>query len=140
MVAPTRRISLAVSYRPWAYWLGVVALAVLTGVTVQGLTKPALAASCAPPTPASLGADVRGIAIPLGEPALPLQPGDHVDVVGLAEDVIVLSVSDTAAVVAVQTADVDAVAAAVRNRTTTLALVQPRAATTVRTAKPASTR
>jgi hypothetical protein len=126
MVAPTRRISLALSSRPWLYWAGVIVLAILTGVSVQNLTKPAsAAASCQPaPTTATALLGTRGLAVPLGDPALPLHAGDHVDIVGVATNMSVLTVSDTAAVVAVKDADVDAVVAAVRNHSTTLALVQ----------------
>jgi hypothetical protein len=126
MVAPTRRISLALSSRPWLYWAGVLVLAILTGVSVQNLTKPALAAASCQPTLTTATAllGTRGLAVPLGDPALPLHAGDHVDIVGVATNMSVLTVSDTAAVVAVKDADVDAVVAAVRNHSTTLALVQ----------------
>lgn len=126
MVAPTRRISLALSSRPWLYWLGVATLAILTGVSVQNLTKPAsAAAACLPPAATATAlVGTRGLAVPLGDPALPLHAGDRVDIVGVATNLSVLTVSDTAAVVAVKDADVDAVVAAVRNRSTTLALVQ----------------
>jgi hypothetical protein len=125
MVAPTRRISLSLSSRPWIYWSGVAALALLTGMAAQNFRKPAAAAACQPT--ASVVADLkgtRGLAVPLGDPALPLHVGDHVDVVGIATNMAVLTVSDTAAVLAVRDADVDAVVAAVRNRATTMALVQ----------------
>jgi hypothetical protein len=126
MVAPTRRISLALSSRPWLYWAGVLVLAILTGVSVQNLTRPAsAAASCQPAlTTATALLGTRGLAVPLGDPALPLHAGDRVDIVGVATNMSVLTVSDTAAVVAVKDADVDAVVAAVRNHGTTLALVQ----------------
>ncbi len=126
MVAPTRRISFALSSRPLLYWAGVAALAFLTGVSVQNLTKRASAtATCQPAretTTALFG--THGLAIPLGDPALPLHTGDRVDIVGVARNMSVLTVSDTAAVVAVSDADIDAVVAAVRNHSTTLALVQ----------------
>jgi hypothetical protein len=126
MVAPTRRISLALSSRPWLYWAGVVALAILTGVSVQNLTKPASAAATCQPAAATATAllGTSGLAVSLGDPALPLHAGDHVDIIGVARDMPVLSVLDNAAVVAVKDADVDAVVAAVRNHSTTLALVQ----------------
>ncbi len=126
MVAPARRISLALSSRPWLYWAGVAALSILTGVSVQNLTKPASAAANCQPAVATRTPVVgtRGLAVPLGDPALPLHVGDQVDIVGVARNMPVLTVSDTAAVVAVSDADVDAVVAAVRNHSTTLALVQ----------------
>jgi hypothetical protein len=131
MVAPARRISLAVSRRPWMYWAGVAALAVLTGISVQHITKPASsAAACRPAVARTTTALVgtHGLAVPLGDPALPLHAGDRVDIVGVATNMSVISVSETAAVVAVKDADVDAVVAAVRNHGTTLALVQLRPA------------
>ncbi len=126
MVAPARRISLALSSRPWLYWAGVAVLAILTGVSMQNLTKPASAAASCQPSAATATAllGTRGLAVPLGDPALPLHAGDHVDIVGVATNMPVLTVSDTAAVVAVKDVDVDAVVAAVRNHSTTLALVQ----------------
>jgi hypothetical protein len=126
MVAPTRRISLALSSRPWLYWAGVAVLAVLTGVSTQNLAKPASAATpCqSPVATASTLLGTRGLAVSLGDPALPLHPGDRVDIVGVATNLAVLTVSETAAVVAVRDADVDAVVAAVRSHNTTLALVQ----------------
>jgi hypothetical protein len=126
MVAPTRRISLALSSRPWLYWAGVVVLAILTGVSMQNLAKPASATAACRPAAATATAllGTRGLAVPLGDPALPLHSGDRVDIVGVATNMSVLTVSENAAVVAVKDADVDAVVAAIRNHSTTLALVQ----------------
>jgi hypothetical protein len=125
MVAPVRRISLSLSSRPWVYWSGVAALALLTGMAAQNFGKPAAAATCQPT--ASAGADLKGthgLAVPLGDPALPLHVGDHVDIVGVATNMVVLTVTDSAVVLAVRDADVDEVVTAVRNRATTMALVQ----------------
>jgi hypothetical protein len=125
MVAPARRISLSLSSRPWVYWSGVAALALLTGIAAQNFSKPTAAAVCQPTV--SVAADLRGthgLAVPLGDPALPLHVGDRVDLVGIATNMAVLTVSDTAAVLAVRDADVEAVVSAVRNRATTMALVQ----------------
>jgi hypothetical protein len=125
MVAPTRRISLSLSSRPWAYWSGVAALALLTGLAAQNFSKPAAAVACQPTTSASAElSGTHGLAVSLGDPALPLHVGDRVDIVGVAANMAVLTVSDTAAVLAVRDADVEAVVAAVRNRATTMALVQ----------------
>jgi hypothetical protein len=79
MVAPARRISLALSSRPWLYWVGVVVLAILTGVSVQNVAKPASATSICQPAAVTATAllGTRGLAVPLGEPALPLHAGDH---------------------------------------------------------------
>lgn len=141
MVAPTRRLALAVSARPAAYWLVVVALAIITALSVPSRSQSAVAAAASNGgvAPSDLSANHRGVAVPLGEPALPVHNGDHVDIVGVASDVTVLSITETAAVLAVPVESVDAVVAALRAHTTTLALVQ-RAASIVSTTSPAKTR
>ena len=143
MVTPVRRISLSIASRPWLYWASVGLLAMFTGLSIQHLTKPAAAtvASCPFPTmTAAEASTTRGVALPLGDPALPVHAGDHVDIVGIARNVRVLTVSETAAVLAVSDHDVDAVVAALRSHTTTLVLVQARAPYSASTASPASTR
>jgi hypothetical protein len=141
MFASPRRISVSLSSRPWLYWCVVAAAAVATGLAAQHISSPALATSCAsmPAAAVATAAVTRGIAVPLGDPALPVRVGDQVDVVGVAKAVKVLAVTDTAAVIGVELKDVDAVVAAVRARSTTLTLVQ-RAAEMASTAKPAATR
>jgi hypothetical protein len=128
MAAPVRRFRVALSSRPWLYWTGVAILATVTGLSTQAASKPS-PTSCANRSAGSIEVDplarsARGIAVPLGEPALPVHVGDHVDVVGVARNLSVLAVTDAAAVVAVPDENLDDVVAAVRARTTVLALVQ----------------
>ncbi len=61
--------------------------------------------------------------MPLGEPALPVHAGDHVDIVGIATNLTVLQVTDAAAVVGVPEDRVNDVIAALRAHTTVLGLV-----------------
>jgi hypothetical protein len=91
----------------------------------QQIAKPASAvASSATQSPTGRPPQgTRGVAIPLGEPALPLKPGDRVDVVGIAPNVEVLQVAEKAAVVAIPEAQVSAVVAALQKRTAALALL-----------------
>ena len=98
MVTPVRRISLSIASRPWLYWASVGLLAMFTGLSIQHLTKPAAAtvASCPFPTmTAAEASTTRGVALPLGDPALPVHAGDHVDIVGIARNVRVLTVQCT---------------------------------------------
>ncbi|MFN8020594.1 MAG: hypothetical protein U0Q03_03605 [Acidimicrobiales bacterium] len=71
----------------------------------------------------------RGVAVPVDDTAVPLGPGDHVDVVAagqvLAADATVMSVSATSVVVAVDEHDAAAVAAATVERTAVLVLASP---------------
>lgn len=122
MFASPRRLSVSLSSRPWLYWLVVALAAAATGSAAQHIAKP--------PTHACvLGASgvarpgTRGISVPLGEPALPLHVGDHVDIVGIATDLTVLQVTEVAAVVGVPEDHLDEVVAALRARTTVLGLV-----------------
>jgi hypothetical protein len=127
MAAPVRRFRIALSSRPWLYWTGVAVLAAVTGLSTQAASKPN-PTSCAAVSAGSaadpLARSMRGIAVPLGEPALPVHVGDRVDVVGVARNLSVLAVTDIAAVVAIPDENLDEVVAAVRARTTVLALVQ----------------
>jgi hypothetical protein len=71
----------------------------------------------------------EGVAIDRGMPSLPLEPGDHVGVVGplgtLADDAVVVSVTDDVAFVAVPAARAADVAIAARERAVALTLRRP---------------
>jgi hypothetical protein len=128
MAAPVRRLRVALSSRPWLYWTGVAVLATVTGLSTQAASKPS-PTTCATSSASAATGDpqarsTRGIAVPLGEPALPVHVGDRVDVVGVARNLSVLAVTEAAAVIAVPDESLDDVVAAVRARTTVLALVQ----------------
>ena len=102
--------------------MSVAVLAAFTGLAAQRVAaRPS--SGCSPiASVADAALDTRGLAIPLGDPALPLHPGDRVDIVGVTEDVAVLSVTASAAVVAIAPADLAAVVAAVREHGAILAL------------------
>lgn len=122
MFASPRRISVSLSSRPWLYWCVVAIVAAASGSAAQHLAKPP-ARACALSTLRVGLPGTRGIAVPLGEPALPLHVGDHVDLVGIATDLTVLAVTETAAVIGIPEDHLDDVVAAVRSRTTVLGLV-----------------
>ena len=95
---------------PFIYWTIVVALAMAVATTTP--TQPPSPVTAVGVRP-GLPAGTRGVVVGLGSPRLPVRSGDTVDVVGIAEELVVIELVDDGALVAVPEADVAEVSAAV---------------------------